>query len=228
VDEDVLVVGADRRGSGPNRQGRGDAPSAIQLVDDVLAIISAQRDRSRPLFLLGWCWGAALAVNVAHKLGPALDGIVLVTPGMFPSLEVQRAATAALENAEDRPPHEVCLPTPIRDTMFTEGPALVDFIRRDRERLLEIAPRLLTISQKLAAAAMARMRRLQAPLLVVLADNDEATDNAAALAAFARIAGPRRPRTVTIGGRHGLQFDAPDALGDQLVAFIRSNLRNTA
>ncbi len=61
------VIGADRRGSGLNRTDRGDAPSRQQLTADLHEIIKAQRVADQPLYLLGWCWGAVLAINAASS-----------------------------------------------------------------------------------------------------------------------------------------------------------------
>ncbi|MBC8072104.1 MAG: alpha/beta fold hydrolase [Deltaproteobacteria bacterium] len=216
------VVGADRRGSGPNPSGRGDAVSAAALIDDCKAIIAAEHDPARMLVLVGWCWGAILAVHVAASMpasGPgALDRLVLVTPGMLPSEEVRTRAAAHAKAAVGRPDDEPCVPTPIREELFTEGPALEGFIRRDPDRLLAITPRFAALSGKLSALALARLPRLTVPTLLVLAEHDGATDNLATTAAFERLA-PERRHLVTLPTRHGVSFEAPAALAEAITRF---------
>ncbi len=220
------VVGADRRGSGPNREGRGDAVSASALVDDALAIIAAEHDPARPLVLVGWCWGAILALHVAAALGPErLDRLVLVTPGLLPSAEVRGKADANARAAAGRPDDEPSVPTPIREELFTEGPALDGFIRTDPERLLAITPRFAALSAKMSALALARLPRLAVPCLLVLAEHDGATDNAATLAAFAKLA-PERLTVVTLPTHHGVSFEAPAALGEAIVRFAFPEIRS--
>lgn len=219
VEAGMHVVGADRRGSGPNREGRGDATSARALVDDVNAIIAAEHDPSRPLVLVGWCWGAILALHVAAS--QPIDRLVLVTPGLLPSEEVRSVADANARAAAGRPDDEPCVPTPIREELFTEGPALDGFIRTDPERLLAITPRFASLSAKMAALALARLPRLEVPTLLVLAEHDGATDNVATRAAFERMPADRRT-LVTLPTRHGVSFEAPVELAQAIVRFVRS------
>jgi acylglycerol lipase len=221
------VVGADRRGSGPNLEGRGDAVSATALVDDVKAIIAAEHEPGRPLVLVGWCWGAILAVHVAMASAGAgaIDRLVLVTPGLLPSEEVRTRAAEHARAALGRPDDEPCVPTPIREELFTQGPALAAFIRRDPERLLAITPRFAALSAKMSALALARLPRLSMPCLLVLAEHDGATDNAATLAAFERIA-PERRRLVTLPTQHGVSFEAPTALGEAIAHFALLEIRS--
>ena len=218
--EHLRVVGADRRGSGPNDDARGDAPSAGQLVDDVLAIIEAEHAPGRPLVLLGWCWGAALAVAVAHQLGERLDGLVLVTPGLFPTGAVKQAVADQSERIERAAADDPVVQSPIREEMFTVGPALDSFVRMDARRVQRMTPRMLEVSNKLATLAVARLGRLHVPVSLVLADDDEATDNEATRRAFARIAADRL-EVVELSSKHGVQFDAPEELARTLDAFVR-------
>lgn len=211
VDNGYAVVGADRRGSGPNRQACGDAPSAGQLVDDVLAIVAQERTPDVPVILLGWCWGAALAINVAPKLD--LAGLVLVTPGIHNTPALEQAIAAQRELIASSAEDAAVIASPIREEWFTDGPQLDAFIRRDEDRVRAMTPRLLDITRRLATAAAVRLRKLDVPLLLVLAQNDEATDNAATRAMLPNA------ETIVLPTRHGVQFDAPDELVAALIRF---------
>src|SRR5437660_223052 len=92
------VVGADRRGSGLNECDRGDAPSRQILVSDLCRIIERE-DRGIPIYVVGWCWGALLVVNLALELGRSLSGVVLLAPGLFPSPQIKRAAQEEMERS---------------------------------------------------------------------------------------------------------------------------------
>ena len=210
------LVGADRRGSGPNPDARGDAPSAAQLVQDVLAVIEAEREEGVPLLLLGWCWGAALAVGTAVELDDALAGLVLVTPGLYNQPAMLEAVRAQQELLDSGPPGDPVIVSPVREEWFTRGPALDAFIRTDALRVTMMSPRLLHITARLGAAALLRLRKLKSPLLVILAEHDEATDNAATRVAFS----PYARRLETVPGSHGVQFDAPGAVVAHIVGFV--------
>src|SRR5207237_546123 len=144
----IRVIGADRRGSGPNKEHRGDAIDARTLVDDAKAVIQAERGPA-PLVLLGWCWGAALALQVAATLDPKPAAIVLVTPGLVPSADVRARAQAQLLAVGDAAEDDPCVPLPITEEMFTSGPALDLFILQDRERVRAMTPRFSVTSAKM-------------------------------------------------------------------------------
>lgn len=216
----VRVIGADRRGSGPNQSGRGDADSAKTLVDDALAVIQSERGPA-PLVLVGWCWGAALAIQAALAVDPPAAALVLVTPGLLPTGEVKARAQALLAQVGDAPEDSPCVPSPIAEEMFTHGPALDAFIRKDADRVRMLTPRFSAVSAKLSAFALARLPKLEVPVLTVLAADDEATDNEATRTAFARLP-PERREIVTLPGRHGVIFDAPGELATAIAEFVHA------
>jgi alpha-beta hydrolase superfamily lysophospholipase len=216
----VRVIGADRRGSGPNHAGRGDAESGKTLVDDALAVIQTERGPA-PLVLVGWCWGAALAIQAALAVDPPPAALVLVTPGLCPTAQVKARAQALLEAVGEVPEDSACVPSPIAEEMFTQGPALDGFIRKDADRVRMLTPRFSATSAKLSAFALARLPKVEVPVLVVLAEDDEATDNEATRTAFARLP-PERREIVTLPGGHGVIFDAPDELATAIAGFVHA------
>lgn len=220
-DAGLRLVGADRRGSACNEEGRGDAPSAKQLVDDVLAIVEAEHAPERPLLLVGWCWGASLALAVSQELGPRLRGLVLVTPGMFVTSAVQRAMADQRDVLQTASPEDPVVRSPILETYFTAGPALKDFILRDPHRVTTMTPRLVEVSARLSSAAVMRLRKQTVPILLVLAEDEQATDNEATLRAFGRLS-PTQWQSVTVPGKHGVQFDAPDRTAAAILEFARA------
>ncbi len=220
----LAVVGADRRGSGQNTQARGDAPTAKAVVDDAMAVIDAECPPEHPVFLVGWCWGTVLALNLVRPLGDRLAGFVMVAPGLFPSDAVADAAKHHEAEAADAPEDQPAIGTPIAETMFTSGPYLDGFIRTDDTRLMFITPRFRALMTKLSMGALARLRRLSAPLLVLLAEGDEATDNDAVNRAVAVLPAERVKIDTVVSG-HAMQFDAPDFVTSRILAFADAVLR---
>jgi acylglycerol lipase len=216
----LVVVGADRRGSGLDDEERGDAPSAKAIVDDALAVIDAEHVPGTPLVLVGWCWGSVLALNLVRPLAERLSGLVMVAPGLFPSAAVGDAAAEHEAEAEGAAPDEPAILTPIADTMFTSGPYLEGFIRRDPRRLMRITPRFRGLMTNLSVGALARLRRLDLPLLVLLAEGDLATDNHAVRKALATIDPARLEIRATASG-HAMQFDVPSFVTDAITDFAR-------
>src|SRR6185437_13729848 len=80
----------DRRGSGANRQARGDTPSAARLIDDVaerLATFRAAGD-GLPTALAGISWGGKTALLTAARRPELVDLLGLICPGLQPRVGV--------------------------------------------------------------------------------------------------------------------------------------------
>ena len=152
-DAGFKLVGADRRGSGANEAARGDAPSSKVLIDDACRIIERERLSDRPLYLVGWCWGAVLAMNLAAELSGRIDGLALLAPGLFPTMELKRRMAEQEPLARGQPESAPCLESPISEDMFTSGPFLDDFIVKDEHRLARFTPRFLAAMGKLGMGA---------------------------------------------------------------------------
>jgi pimeloyl-ACP methyl ester carboxylesterase len=234
------VIGLERRGSGLNYEpdeGCEDAESAEMLIDDAARELEHGRAPGRPVVLVGWCWGAILAVHLALRLQAPrvgsirgldlesidLAGLALLTPGLHPSPPVAQQMRALAEVAKRLPADIPVLESPITDEMFTDGPALDGFIRRDETRWRTFSPRFLDVSTKLSLGARLRLRKLELPVFAALADDDATTDNPAILAELARLPS-ERVQTVILPGSHGLQFDATNALSQRLDAWARDAL----
>lgn len=215
----LKLVGADRRGTGTNRQGRGDAPSARALIDDLRAIVEAERLPGVPLHLAGWCWGAVLGVNAAFELAPAFTSLAILAPGLFSRPALEARMRESLARAAGEPEDAACLESPIIEELFTRGPALSGFVLQDTLRLSRITPRFHAIMVKMGMSARIRLTRLSLPVALILAEGDEATDNEATLQAFERL--PEGQRTLfRIESAHGIQFDAPARLAEALAMFV--------
>lgn len=208
-DAGLELVGADRRGSGECGEARGDAPSADRLVEDLVAIME-RHDRGLPIFLLGWCWGAVLALNAVHRAEVA--GLILVASGLHPTAEV---AARAAERAEC----DGLVPVPVDESMFTDGEDGRRFIEADAARIRSVTPRFRAAMDRLAIGAAGRLRRLDVPVLGIVASRDRATDSAAALASLDRL-DPGLVTKVTLDGSHGLMFDAPGPLAEVIARWI--------
>jgi alpha-beta hydrolase superfamily lysophospholipase len=218
------LVGADRRGSGLDAVARGDAPSGKTLVDDARAVIAQERVPGAPVHLVGWCWGAVLAINVAAEMPRELASLILLAPGLFPTAELKRrmAAQETAARAAAAAESEPCLESPISEDMFTSGPAREGFVMQDANRLALFTPRFHAIMGKLGMGTRLKLPKLDLPMLVVLASDDAATDNAETEQGFAKLTGGRaagRVQLQVIAGAHGLQFDAPDALAGAIADF---------
>lgn len=220
------LIGADRRGTGLNLEARGDAPDAKTLINDLKCVIDAEHTKGVPLHLVGWCWGAVLAINFAAEHESLLTSLVLLAPGLYPTEAIKMNMRSQEQIRKSSPPNTLCLESPISETMFTNGPFLENFIANDTERTKYFTPRFYNVMVKMGMSASVRLRQIHLPILLVLADADQATDNVQTMRALEYI---KRPfKLVTVCSAHGIQFDAPEDLSRILASWIWSEHRETS
>jgi acylglycerol lipase len=212
------VIGADRRGSGLNERGRGDAPSRQALLSDLRRIMESE-DSGVPIYLVGWCWGALPTINFALEAGKRLSGLVLFAPGLFPSKQVRRAAERELIAWRAADAHSPVLRSPLTAEMFSDGAAVRDFIDSDRLAQRTFTRRFFEISTEMSLIARARLSQLPQRLLLLLAEHDETIDTEATLRAVRRL--PETAVTIaTIPCHHGMQFEMPEAIAGQISQWL--------
>ncbi len=213
------VVGADRRGSGLNQAGRGDALSGQILLQDLQRIIDREHDNQDQLYIVGWCWGGVLAIHAAIELGRLASGLILLAPGLFPAESVLEAMREQDRLTQDMPSDVPCLQSPIGEEAFTQGPSLNNFIRKDSLRLRTFTRRFHWIMVKMGVRAATQLNQLIQPILLLLASQDITVDNTQTLDAFSSLSGP--PVTIrTCEAQHGMQFEIPNEITQHIVSWV--------
>ena len=173
----------DRRGSGLNPEARGDAPSFGRLLDDVAEFlrtfaVGGQITRRRiPLFLGGISWGGKLVVALQLRQPGLADGLLLLTPGLFPQVGVSRATQAAILGSRLVASRQL-FAIPLNDPeLFTSSPRWRDFIRTDPLALHQATARFLVESVRLDRYVRRAARDVTIPTLLLLAGQDRIIRN---------------------------------------------------
>jgi pimeloyl-ACP methyl ester carboxylesterase len=203
------VVGADRRGSGLNERGRGDLPSREMLLSDLRRVIENE-DRAAPLYLLGSCWGALPAINLALELGQKLSGLVLLAPGLFPSPRITRAIREQMIAAHSAATDSPVLRSPLTAEMFSDRVDIREFVCNDRFAQRQFTPRFFRVTREMSLIATVGLSQLKQRLLLLLAASDETSDNEKTLKAFQPL--PSIVATAILPCHHGMQFEMPKAI----------------
>ncbi len=102
--------------------------------------------------------------------------------------------------------------------MFTDGPWLEDFIRKDELRLRFFSPRFARAMQSIGLGAAVELRRLDKPLLVVIAERDVTVDNDKLLDAIGELSTP--VTLARIDCHHGMQFEAPEEMNAAITSWL--------
>jgi alpha-beta hydrolase superfamily lysophospholipase len=166
----------ERRGCGRNQEDRGDAPSFRRLLDDLAEYMVTLRP---PRFLVGISWGGKLAVAMQRRHPGLTDGLVLIAPGLCPTVLHSfrdRLRIAAARFLSPRRKFAIPLNDP---ELFTANPERQQFIRDDRLGLHEATARFMFESARLDIYLRFAARRVTMPVLLLLAGQDRIIDNAA-------------------------------------------------
>ena len=83
----------DRRGSGLNRENRGYISGHIDSYDiffkDINHFVKPLHKRYESVYLVGLSWGGKLAFGYALSKPETVDGLILITPGIFSLVDVE-------------------------------------------------------------------------------------------------------------------------------------------
>ncbi len=212
--EGLAVLLPDRRGSGRNEHDRGHTPSARRLVQDAVGQIEEihRRVGVEQVHLLGVSWGGKLALAVFEAAAHRVRSLSLVTPGLFPRVDLSladklRIAWAAMTNPYKT--FEIPLNEP---ELFTANPERIGFIAEDPLRLRRATAAFFVASRRLDRAARRVARRAPAvPLRVFLAEHDAIIDNERTRRFIRDLDWPDRSITEYRGAHHTLEFEPDNA-----------------
>jgi acylglycerol lipase len=205
----------DRRGSGLNRENRGFVSGHVDdyetLLADIDAFIHALGGRHDQVFLVGLSWGGKLALAYGLSRPRAVDGLVLITPGLSATVDVsalEKLKIALLTTINPTARVHV----PIKPEMFTTTPIYLDYIRNDPLRLTSATVRFFWQSRRLDQFIGENIRSNQLPVQLFLAGKDPIIDNAGVLSLLKK--GPESSVEVFQYEKqtHSVQLDASERL----------------
>jgi len=217
---DVYFV--DRRGSGRNEMARGDTPSFRRLLDDLGEFLRCLKGPGRPrLFVMAISWGGKLGAGLCFRFPGLLDGMALLAPGFKPKVrpttgERLRIALARMMSPTQR------FPIPLNEPdLFTGTPHWQKFIAEDRLALREATARFLVESSRFDFYLRRAPRRVQCPVLLMLAGQDRIIDNARTRKYVDQFATREKTVIEYPGAHHTLEFeDDPKPVFNDLARWI--------
>lgn len=187
----AMVVMPDRRGSGMNREARGDTPDRARWLCDIDEIADCLAQEGVKSFdVVGVSWGGKLAAAWALQAKQPVRRLLLVTPGLFPAVELAprerlRVACSLLLN-----PGRM-IPIPLSDAaLFSDNPEGRRFIERDALKLTHVTARFLWQSHLLDRSLIEiQNAAIGAPLTLFLAGHERIIRNQPTQAWSQRVAG---------------------------------------
>lgn len=163
----------DRRGSGHQKEFRGDTPSWRQLVRDVRVALDALP--TRPRVVAGISWGAKLALAAARLHQDQIDGVALLAPGLCPLVQLPFLKRMKVLLKRIIRPTSL-FDIPLNDpNMFTNNPHWLEYLSKDGYGLHQATARFLVESVLLDNWLV--WGRWKLPVLVQLAGHEKIIDN---------------------------------------------------
>jgi alpha-beta hydrolase superfamily lysophospholipase len=207
------VLLPDRRGSGLNREARGDTPSGEQwLIDLNYLATSLARDAgvaAQPVSVVGVSWGGKLALAWALAFPALVRRALLIAPGIFPAVDVSAAERVRIGLALLRDParqHRIPLDDP---ALFTDQPDAQTFIRHDPLKLSSVTARFLWNSRRLDGwLARAPRGRIVCPITLCLSGRDRIIRNSPTLPWLQRVCQTQPEVYEFPPAAHTLEFEA--------------------
>jgi len=225
------VFSLDRRGSGINQRNRGFVPGhverGVELVDDIHRAVETLRgrDKFKRIYLIGLSWGGKYAVAYDAKYPNEVDGLVLITPGIKPQVDLGPGEKLAVfidtVFAPERQ-HRI----PIEAEMFTTTPTYLDYIKGDPLKLKTVSAGFLRQSVALDRVVEREDDRAHPPMLVFFAGKDRIIDNAATREFLARYPKDQVEMIEYPDQTHSIQLEAPDRLVRDILRWLRMHRQN--
>ena len=225
------VFSLDRRGSGINRENRGHVSGhvdrGIRLVDDVhrFVVLARQRGMVDELYIIGLSWGGKYAMAFDAAYPNEVDGLVLVTPGMKPLVDLTAGEKLGVVTDSVFAPRRQHR-TPIEPEMFTTTPRHLSYIRNDPLRLTTASAAFMMQSVRMDRLIKRLDDGGHPPMLVFLAGKDRIIDNEATRDLVTR-APDRSVKIIEYADQtHSIQLDAPGRMTRDIVTWVERLPRN--
>lgn len=203
-----------RRGSGANRTDRGHARSAGQLLKDVETAVEfiVEQTGCQCVALAGVSWGGKLAAAYcASSDTKAVCSLTLIAPGIAARVDVSAATKLKIAGCLlTRPRAEFDIPLDDPE-LFTDNEPMREFLGTDRLALHRASARFMYASRRLdRMISRAAEGAVSMPVTLILSDDDQIIDTRAVDRIVTRLTGGRA-ETVTLSGKHTLEFQADPA-----------------
>ena len=222
-DFDVFCL--DRRGSGLNRENRGFLSGHTNayetLFADIDAFINPLREYYDQIFLVGLSWGGKLALAYGLSRPQAVDGLVLITPGLRAEVDVSMLEKMKIALLSPWNPTARVL-TPIQPEMFTTTPPYLEYIRDDPLRLTSATVRFFWQSHRLDKYVDKNIAGNQLPVQLFLAGGDTIIDNDGVLNVLEQGREAGLDVLLYDDQTHSIQLDAASRLVDDMADWIRA------
>jgi alpha-beta hydrolase superfamily lysophospholipase len=219
----VEVHFIDRRGSGVDRQNRGDIELWHTWIEDVAIYLRRLVSVAEtPQVLCGISWGGKLAAAVARRHPELIGGLGLICPGLYSPFEPGAIKRFALRLPVPLPVQHRRFAIPLCDpALFTDNATSHAFIAEDPLTLREITWRFAREDCMMTSYARQAAPFLTMPMLLMLAGRDRIIDNRRVRQWYEHVPSDEKSLIEYSNAAHTLEFEPdPQSYFTDLAAWL--------
>ncbi|MGB5224330.1 MAG: alpha/beta fold hydrolase [Arenicellales bacterium] len=223
VERDYDVFALDRRGSGFSSKGsrtvNGKPVQFEDYVSDVHSFLKPLKAYYSSVYVVGYDWGArlALAYGIAYK-GHS-KGLVLISPRLMkPGVSLtQKVKTIAGMSAVT----ERDVAAEFDPELHVTNKEIQAALAEDKTRIKELDENFLNQSMRMGEFIKTYIKRIGQPVQLFLARSDSLVDGEKTIALLEKGNQPSLDIQIIESSKHALQIEAPDRLARDIHHWIR-------
>lgn len=222
----IGLVAMDRRGSGLSKGVRGDVFSFEVLLSEYYnaLLLTKKHYFNIPIYIYGQSLGASIALSliITYSLQLSFQGVILCAPGIG-----QMHNRLSHEEMLDVKHHDdlELIDTNLVDSLFTDDPKWLDYIRRDPLVLRKITKRSKKIFLELEDCYY-QAAPIKFSSFLIQAKHDKIVNNNASTTIYKRIFGNDALDISIETACHYIEFtDKLPILLDSIIKFINNNTK---
>ena len=223
VERDYDVFALDRRGSGFSSKGsrtvNGKPVQFEDYVSDVHSFLKPLKAYYSSVYVIGYDWGArlALAYGIAYK-GHS-KGLVLISPRLMkPGVSLtQKVKTIAGMSAVT----ERDVAAEFDPELHVTSKEIQAALAEDKTRIKELDENFLNQSMRMGEFIKTYIKRIGQPVQLFLARSDSLVDDEKTIALLEKGNQPSLDIQIIESSKHALQIEAPDRLARDIHHWIR-------
>lgn len=202
ADRNYDVFALDRRGSGRSKGNvrtiTGQPPGFEDLVSDVQAFLKPLKGHYESVYLIGYDWGARLAVAYGIAYQGEASGFVLISPRLF----------------NDKP-------KVFDASLLVTDPDLQRQLSEDPLRLAQVDEQFSKQGGRMAGFVKRYIKRLNRPVQLFLAGDDSLVDRDKVIRLLEKAGTPSLDVQIVTGARHALPLASTDRLARDIDHWVR-------
>lgn len=223
VERGYDVFALDRRGSGysskSSRKVNGKPVQFEDYVSDVHSFLKPLRAYYQSVYIVGYDWGARLALAYGIAYQGQSRGLVLISPRLIrpgTSLTQKVKSLAGMSDLSERD-----MAAEFDPELYVTSSKIQAALATDKSRLKKLDENFLRQSKRMSEFIKKYIKRIRQPVQLFLARPDPLVDENGLITLLEKGRQPSFDVQYVDGAKHALQIEAPDRLARDIYHWIR-------